>query len=137
MKAPHWMNVNKDLIIGAFTGLLLGLPQGLKEIPLLSQGIGSSDMWTMYTGISVLFGFFVGVHFISRANPKPKKRAAFACILVIALSFGFLPFFRVWFTQGIENLSIQVPIFMALAMAMMLGGAVSHWFSKRVTQQEE
>ncbi|MDP5031077.1 MAG: hypothetical protein NWQ54_17995 [Paraglaciecola sp.] len=137
MKAPYWMNVNKDLIIGAFTGLVLGLPQGLREIPLLSQALTSSETWPMYTAIGVLLGFFVGVHLISRANPEPKKRAAFACAVVIAISIGFLPFIRSWIAQNLDELSIQVPIFIGLAIAMMIGGAVSHWFSKKVTQPQE
>lgn len=137
MKAPHWMNNNKDLVIGAFTGLVLSVPLGIKEIPVLSQTLANVDMWGMHTAVSVLLGFLGGVHLISRANPDPKKRGAFACILMIALSLGFLPFVRIMFKQGLDGLNIQVPIFMALAMAMILGGAISHWFSKTVKQQEE
>ena len=137
MKAPHWMDKNKDLVIGAFTGLVLSVPLGVKEIPMLSLSLANVDMWGIYTGLSVLLGFFLGVHFISRANPDPKKRGVYACLLVVALSLGFLPFFRVLFSQSLDDLSIQVPIFMALAMSMMLGGAISHWFSKTVTQQDE
>jgi hypothetical protein len=137
MKAPHWRNTNKDLVIGAFTGLVLSVPLGLKELPVLSQAVTAFDMWGVYSAISFLLGFFVGVHLISRANPDAKKRGAFSCILVVALSIGFIPFIRALFISNLDNLSIQVPIFMALALAMLLGGTISYWFSKTVTQQDE
>ena len=81
-------------------------------------------------GIGGLFGVLIGIHFISRANPKSNKLAGYVFFLVMILSIGITTLFRHFNGILIDSLNVVSALFISVGLAMLVGGMLSAVFSK-------
>jgi F0F1-type ATP synthase assembly protein I len=82
------MKLSKEVLVGIVFGVFIGLPQGLRDLPGFTAMPMSPDVLAVAAGLGCVFGFFLGMHLLSRANSDPKKHGAFAGILVGSLCIG-------------------------------------------------
>lgn len=135
MQTPEWMLRNRDLITGAFAGLVLGLPQGLRDLPQFTQTLGSTEEWGAYVVLGAFMGFFAGVHLYSRANPSLKKRTMFSLLMVGSFSIGIPTVLRHFNGELFSSFTLPGALFTSLGIAMLLGASVSHQFSKTIKRE--
>jgi F0F1-type ATP synthase assembly protein I len=88
------MKLSKEVLVGIVFGVFIGLPQGLRDLPGFTAMPMSPDVLAVAAGLGCVFGFFLGMHLLSRANSDPKKHGAFAGILVGWLCIGIPPIMR-------------------------------------------
>lgn len=136
MPSSDWMYRNRDLIIGAFAGLVLGLPQGLRDLPQFNQVLSSSDLWLGYSVAGAFAGFFAGAHLISRANPSIRKRTLFSLLMVGSLSVGIPTIVRHYNGIVLQSLTLPGILFTSIGIAMFVGAGVSYKFSKGINTKK-
>jgi len=125
------MKVSKEVIIGTIVGLVMGIPQGLRDIPNLSDNLNSPDKWGGIAGFGFVGGFFIGMHLLSRANSEPKKHAVYAFFMVGTLSIGIPTIVRHYNGDLLQSVNAPAAFFVSIGLAMILGGLLSGIASKR------
>lgn len=126
------MKLTKEILIGALAGLILGIPQGLKDLPNISDTPNSTDTLIGIGGFGFFGGFFIGMHLLSRANPEPKKHAAFAFFAVGALSIGIPTIVRHYNGNLLQSINMPATFFTSIGLAMVIGGILSGIVSKNI-----
>ena len=125
------MKVSKEVIIGTIAGLVMGIPQGLRDIPNLSNNLNSPDKWGGIAGFGFVAGLFLGMHLLSRANSEPKKHALFAFFMVGTLSIGIPTIIRHFNGALLQSINMPAAFFTSIGLAMVVGGVLSGIASKR------
>ena len=125
------MKLSREIYIGAIIGLVIGLPQGLRDLPSFSAPVSSENLSTLII-IGCITGFFLGMHLFSRANTNPKKHAIFAFLFVSAWSIGLPTVIRHYNGNIFESINILAALFISLGVSMIAGGILSGIASKNI-----
>ena len=124
------MKLSKEVLIGIALGVFIGLPQGLRDLPNFTAMPKSPDVLAGVAGLGCVFGFFLGMHLLSRANPEPKKHGAYAGLLVGSLCIGIPTIMRHFNGNLLQSINMVAALFTALGLAMVIGGMLSGIASK-------
>lgn len=124
------MKIKKDILIGIFAGLVLGIPQGFQDLQNFSELPLEGD-WKVIAVMGGLFGFFLGAHLLSRANEENTKHAAFAFFFVGCISIAVPTILRHYHGSLLESINMPAVLFLSVATSMALGGLLSLVASKR------
>lgn len=124
------MKISKEILIGIALGVFIGLPQGLRDLPQSESFPKSEEIMAGVAGIGCIFGFFLGMHLLSRANPDPKKHGAYAGFVVGSLCIGVPTIIRHFDGSLLQSINIVAALFTALGVAMIFGGVLGGIASK-------
>ena len=124
------MKLSKEVIIGIFAGLVLGIPQGMRDFPMLNDNLNTPEKLGGIVALGFIAGLFIGMHLLSRANPEPKKHGGFAFFMVSALSIGIPTIVRHYNVDLSQSINMPAAFFTSIGLAMILGGLLSGIASK-------
>jgi hypothetical protein len=119
----------KDMLFGVIAGLVVGLPQGMRDIPSLSKtGLPLETIQTI-GAFGTVGGFVLGYMYSVKSPDKKIPISGYSLLLVGTLSIG-IPTMALHFNGEIlSSLTMPGLFFTAIGLSMIIGGAV--WYVLR------
>jgi len=124
------MKIIKEIVVGVVAGLIIGLPQGMRDLPMTMADNLPRDTVLIIAVFGAVGGLAFGMKFLSRANRKEYSIGGYVFFLVGSLSIGIPTIIRHYNGSFIQDLTMPGLFFTSIGFAMILGGGLSHAFSK-------
>jgi len=120
----------KESAIGIALGLILGLPQGMSDNPMLSK-INLPIETLLVIGIFGLFsGYALAFSLLRESKNSEYSIGGYFCFMVGSLSIGFPNFVRHYSGNLTDSLTITGLFFSAIGLSMLISGALNYVYSK-------
>ncbi len=113
------------IAISALAGLVIGLPQGMNDLPKISATIGGPEKWGNIAIIGAIFGFFIGMQLLRKVQSESSNYAGFTFFLVGALSIGLPTIIRHYNGNILYSINFPAAFFTSISFAMVMGGFLS------------
>jgi len=83
-----FMSTIKEIFIGIIAGLIIGLPQGMRDLPKMVSNDLPQDTILLITCLGGIGGLLLGMKFLSRGDPKEYSLIGYFSFLIGSLSIG-------------------------------------------------
>lgn len=130
VKVAKHMKVKKEVLIAAILGLIIGIPQGMRDLPNMPSNLSNPEGLLPAIGFGGISGLLLGMHLLSRANPNLAKTATFTFFSVGPLSIGLTTIARHYDGNLIGSINLVAAFFTSIGFSMFIAGAVSFVFSR-------